>query len=54
MIAVVPLEQTIKSVHPATVLISDGKYYEASQVLRQVEENERFDVTTMSGAPSSQ
>jgi hypothetical protein len=54
MIAVVPLEQTIKSVHQATVLINDGKYYEASQVLRQVEENERFDVTTISGAPSSQ
>ncbi len=52
-LAVVPLEQTIKSVHEATTLIADGKYYEASQVLRQVEDNERFDDITISGVPFS-
>jgi hypothetical protein len=43
-LAVIPVEQTIKDVHQAAMLINDGKYYEASQLLRQVQESERFDV----------
>ncbi len=43
-LAVVPVEQTIKDVHQAAELINDGKYYEGSQLLRQVQESERFAV----------
>ena len=49
-LAVVPVDATITSVHKASGLISDGKYYEASQVLRLAQEQERFDVTTVRGA----
>ena len=52
-LAVIPLEQTIKSVHQATELINSGKYYEASQVLRLAQDNERFDGTNISGTPST-
>jgi hypothetical protein len=52
-LAVIPLERTISSVHQAVGLINDGKYYEASQVLRQAQDNERFDATDISGKPSS-
>ena len=48
-LAVVPLEQTIKYVHQAANLINDGKYYEASQELRQAQDNERFDATNIAG-----
>ena len=48
-LAVVPLEQTIKYVHQAASLINDGKYYEASQELRQAQDNERFDATNIAG-----
>jgi hypothetical protein len=50
-LAVMPLEQTIASVQSAASLINDGKYYEASQVVRQAQDKERFDVTLLSGAP---
>jgi len=50
-IAVVPLEQTISSVHQANVLIGEGKYYEASQALRSVEMAERYDSANFNGAP---
>jgi hypothetical protein len=43
-LAVIPVEQTIKDVHHAAELISDGKYYEGSQLLRQVQESERFEI----------
>jgi hypothetical protein len=43
-LAVVPIEQTIKDVHQAAELINDGKYYEGSQLLRQVQESEHFEV----------
>jgi len=52
-LAVIPLEQTIKSVHQATELINNGKYYEASQVLRLAQDSERFDGTSISGTPST-
>jgi hypothetical protein len=51
--AVLPLEQTITSVRQATDLINSGKYYEASQVLRQAQDNQRFDGTSISGTPST-
>jgi TolA-binding protein len=50
-LAVIPLEQTINDVHQAVGLINDGKYYEASQALRQAQDSERFDVTNISGKP---
>jgi hypothetical protein len=55
-LAVLPLDQTVGDLHHAAGLINDGKYYEASQVLRQAQDRERFDVTSLSGfraAPSS-
>ncbi len=50
-LAVVPLNQTISDVHQAVGMINDGKYYEASQLLRQVQNGERFDVASISGTP---
>jgi hypothetical protein len=52
-IAVVPLEQTITNVHQANVLIGEGKYYEASQMLRNVEVAERFDSANIDGTPTA-
>jgi hypothetical protein len=49
---VVPLEQTINDVHQAAGLINDGKYYEASQMLRDVQDGERFDVTSVTAKPA--
>jgi hypothetical protein len=51
-LAVVPLEQTIDDVHQAASMISDGKYYEASQLLRKAQDGERFDVTSIIAKPS--
>lgn len=50
-LAVVPVDKTIASVHKAAGLIGDGKYYEASQVLRLAQDHERFDVTVIQGTP---
>lgn len=44
IVAVLPLEETINKVGQASALINEGKYYEASQDLRQVQASERFDV----------
>jgi YfdX protein len=44
VVAVVPLEDTINKVGQASSLINEGKFYEASQDLRQVQASERFDV----------
>jgi len=52
-IAVVPLEQTISSVHQASLLIGEGKYYEASQMLRSVEVAERYDSANLNGVPAA-
>ncbi|MEO6782640.1 MAG: YfdX family protein, partial [Bradyrhizobium sp.] len=49
---VVPLEQTISDVHQAAGLINEGKYYEASQMLRDAQDGERFDVTSITGKPA--
>jgi len=52
-VAVVPLEQTINDVHQAAELINNGKYYEGSQILRQIQDSERFDVVDLSGTPKA-
>jgi hypothetical protein len=52
ILAVVPLEDTINDVHQAVSLIDSGKYYEASQLLRQAQDGERFDISDISGKPS--
>jgi hypothetical protein len=52
-LAVIPLEQTIKYTHQAAGLINDNKYYEASQVLRQAQDNLRFDIANIPETPSS-
>jgi hypothetical protein len=52
-LAVIPLEQTIKYTHQAAGLINDNKYYEASQVLRQAQDNLRFDIANIPDTPSS-
>jgi hypothetical protein len=44
VVAVLPVEQTIDKVNQAGALINEGKYYEASQELRQAQAGERFDV----------
>jgi YfdX protein len=33
-----PLDETIAKVHQAASLINDGKYYEASQIVKQVQD----------------
>ena len=50
-VAVVPLKQTIDDVHQAATLVNSGKYYEASQMLRDVQDSTRFDVLDISGVP---
>ncbi len=52
VMAVLPVEQTIKKLDQAVAMINDGKYYEASQELRQVQASERFDVVEDVATPS--
>lgn len=51
-LGVIPLRPTVTSVQKAVGLIDDGKYYEASQVLKQAQDQERFDVTTLPSTKS--
>ena len=51
VMAVVPLDQTIADVHQAAQFVDSGKYYEASQMLRQVQDSTRYDVLDASGVP---
>ena len=53
VLAVVPLEQTITDVHQAADLVNNGKYYEASQLLRKVQDSTRYDVADISGMPKT-
>jgi hypothetical protein len=50
-LAVVPLDKTMGKVKAASDLINEGKYYEASQDLRQVQDGERFYTVGDSGTP---
>jgi hypothetical protein len=52
-LAVIPLDQTITNVQQATDMINNGKYYEASQLLKQAQDNQRFDAADISGTPSN-
>ena len=51
VMAVVPLDQTLADVHQAAQLIDSGKYYEGSQMLRQVQASTRYDVAEAASAP---
>ncbi len=50
---VAPLEKTIQGVDQASQLINSGKYYEANQALKGVEDGTRYDVVDMSGTPKA-
>ncbi len=51
VLAVVPLNQTIDDVHQAATLVDGGKFYEASQQLRQVQDSTRYDTVDVVGTP---
>lgn len=51
VVAVVPLDQTINDVHQAATLIDGGKFYQASQQLRQVQDSTRYDLVDFVGTP---
>lgn len=53
ILAVVPVQQTVSDVHQAVELIDGGKYYEASQLLRKVQDSARFDVANIVGTPKA-
>ena len=38
--------------HQAASLINDGKYYEASQIVKQVQDSVRSDVVNIVGVPT--
>ncbi len=52
-LAVVPLNQTINDVHEAAILVDGGKFYEASQELRQVQDSTRYDMVDIVGTPGT-
>jgi len=47
----VPLNDTIAKVQQAANMINDGKYYEASQLIKQVQDSARSDVMDFNGTP---
>ena len=51
VVAVVPLDQTLTDVHQAATLVDNGKFYEASQQLRQVQDSTRYDLLDLVGTP---
>ena len=53
VLAVVPLNQTINDVHQAATLVDGGKFYEASQQLRQVQDSTRYDMVDVVGTPGA-
>ncbi len=46
-----PLNDTIAKVQQAANMINDGKYYEATQVIKQVQDSVRSDVMDFNGKP---
>ncbi len=46
-----PLNDTIAKVQQAANMINDGKYYEASQLIKQVQDSARSDVMDIEGMP---
>lgn len=53
VLAVVPVKSTVSDVHQAASLIDSGKYYEASQLLRTVQNSTRFDVAEIDAVPTA-
>ena len=51
VVAVVPLQQTLNDVHQAATMVDGGKFYEASQQLRQVQDSTRYDSLDIVGTP---
>jgi hypothetical protein len=49
----VPLNETIAKVQQAATMINDGKYYEASQLIKQVQDSARSDVMDFNGMPTN-
>ena len=47
----VPLNDTIAKVQQAANMIKDGKYYEASELIKQVQDSARSDVMDFNGTP---
>ena len=52
VLVALPLDETITKVHQAASLINDGKYYEASQIVKQVQDSVRSDVVNIVGVPT--
>jgi hypothetical protein len=48
---VAPLDKTTSGIKEASRLIEAGKYYEANQALKGVEDGFRFDVTDVDSTP---
>jgi hypothetical protein len=48
---VAPLDKTTSEINKAVQLIDAGKYYEANQALKAVEDGLRFDVTNVDATP---
>lgn len=53
VVAVVPLDRTLADVHKAADMMSNGKYYEASQMLRGVQNSARIDVVDIRAVPKA-
>ena len=51
LLLAVPLDATIAKVQQASNMINDGKYYEASQLIKQVQDSARSDVMDFEGTP---
>jgi hypothetical protein len=53
VVLALPLNDTIAKVQQASTMINDGKYYEASQLIKQVQDSVRSDVMDFEGTPVS-
>lgn len=53
MVEVLPLQTTIDGVNQAMQLIDGGKYYEANQALKHVQDGARFDDESANGKPKN-
>jgi hypothetical protein len=51
VVLAVPLNDTIAKVQQVANMINDGKYYEAGQLIKQVQDGARTDVMDFDGMP---
>ena len=51
VVLAVPLNDTIAKVQQAANMLNDGKYYEATQLIKQVQDSARTDVMDFDGTP---